>query len=71
MIWLFLILALSTVAVSLVGLAAYLRVRSHMKDVPPEKPTARINPELHQRISDPDTENLQHGETRDSSRRPS
>ena len=32
MIWLFLILALSTVAVSLVGLAAYLRVRSHMKD---------------------------------------
>src|SRR6185369_11645388 len=39
--------------------------------VPPEKPTARINPELQQRISDPDTENLQHGETRDSSRRPS
>ena len=33
MIWLFLILALSTVAVSLVGLAAYLRVRRHMKDV--------------------------------------
>jgi hypothetical protein len=32
MIWLFLILALSTVAVSLVGLAAYLRVRSHMKE---------------------------------------
>jgi hypothetical protein len=32
MIWLFLILALSTVAVSLVGLAAYLRVRQHMKD---------------------------------------
>jgi hypothetical protein len=35
MIWLFLILALSTVAVSLVGLAAYLRVRSHMKERPP------------------------------------
>ena len=34
MIWLFLILALSTVSVSLVGLAAYLRVRSHMKDGP-------------------------------------
>jgi hypothetical protein len=32
MIWMFLILALSTVAVSLVGLAAYLRVRQHMKD---------------------------------------
>ena len=32
MIWLFLILALSTVSVSLVGLAAYLRVRQHMKD---------------------------------------
>jgi len=31
-IWLFLILALSTVAVALVGLAAYLRVRSHMKE---------------------------------------
>ena len=38
MIWMFLILALSTVAVSLVGLAAYLRVRSHMKDVLPERP---------------------------------
>jgi hypothetical protein len=34
MIWLFLILALSTVAVFLVGLAAYLRVRGHMKDGP-------------------------------------
>jgi hypothetical protein len=32
MIWLFLILALSTVAVFLVGLAAYLRVRRHMKE---------------------------------------
>jgi len=32
MIWLFLILALSTVAVGLLGLAAYLRVRSHMKE---------------------------------------
>ena len=32
MIWLFLILALSTVAVSLVGLAAYLQVRRHMKE---------------------------------------
>ena len=32
MIWLFLILALSTVSVSLVGLAAYLRVRRHMKE---------------------------------------
>jgi len=31
MIWMFLILALSTVAVSLVGLAAYLRVLQHMK----------------------------------------
>ncbi len=32
MIWLFLILALSTVAVFLVGLAAYLRVRTHLKE---------------------------------------
>jgi hypothetical protein len=32
MIWLFLILALSTVAVALVGLAAYLRIRSHLKE---------------------------------------
>ena len=32
MIWLFLILALSTVAVFLVGLAAYLRVRRNMKE---------------------------------------
>jgi NADH:ubiquinone oxidoreductase subunit 2 (subunit N) len=32
MIWLFLILALSAVSVSLVGLAAYLRVRRHMKE---------------------------------------
>jgi hypothetical protein len=37
MIWLFLILALSTVAVSLVGLAAYLRVRGHMKDGTPKE----------------------------------
>jgi len=34
MIWLFLILALSTVSVSLVALAAYLRVRRHMKETP-------------------------------------
>jgi hypothetical protein len=32
MIWLFLILALSTVAVLLVGIAAYLRVRRHAKE---------------------------------------
>jgi len=32
MIWLFLILGLSTVAVFLVGIAAYLRVRRHMKE---------------------------------------
>jgi hypothetical protein len=32
MIWLFLILALSTVAVLLVGIAAYLRVRRHVKE---------------------------------------
>jgi hypothetical protein len=31
MIWLFLILGLSAVAVFLVGLAAYLRVRRHMR----------------------------------------
>jgi hypothetical protein len=34
MIWLFLILALSAVSVSLVGLATYLRVRRHMKEAP-------------------------------------
>jgi hypothetical protein len=38
MIWLFLILALSTVAVSLVGLAAYLRVRRHMKETSSKEP---------------------------------
>jgi hypothetical protein len=32
MIWLFVILALSSVAVFLVGLAAYLRVRRHEKE---------------------------------------
>jgi hypothetical protein len=37
MIWLFLILALSTVAVALVGLAGYLRVRGHMKDGSPKE----------------------------------
>ena len=37
MIWLFLILALSTLAVSLVGLAAYLRVRGHLKDGTPKE----------------------------------
>ena len=37
MIWMFLILALSTVAVSLVGLAAYLRVRQHMKGAAPRE----------------------------------
>ena len=46
MIWLFLILALSTVAVSLVGFAAYLRVRSHIKGGAPGRPTARIGPRI-------------------------
>jgi len=32
MIWWFLVLALSGVAVLLVGIAAYLRVRGHMKE---------------------------------------
>ena len=32
MIWLFLILALSAVSVSLVGLATYFRIRRHMKE---------------------------------------
>ena len=32
MIWLFLILALSAVSVSLVGLATYLRIRRQMKE---------------------------------------
>ncbi len=68
MIWLFLILALSTVAVSLVGLAAYLRVRSHMKDVLQRNPRQGLTTAFPLRpvayVSDSDTENLQHGEAR-------
>lgn len=41
MIWLFLILALSTVAVALVGLAAYLRVRVHMKESSSKEPHSK------------------------------
>jgi NADH:ubiquinone oxidoreductase subunit 2 (subunit N) len=41
MIWLFLILALSAVSVSLVGLAAYLRVRHHMKEASPKDPQGK------------------------------
>jgi putative exporter of polyketide antibiotics len=41
MIWLFLILALSTVAVFLVGLAAYLRVRRHMKEAASKENTGK------------------------------
>ncbi len=44
MIWLFLILALSAVAVSLVGLAAYLRVRRHLKEAAPGETPGKESP---------------------------